>query len=394
LLWVYSDFLHPTTRGGQIRTLETLKRLHARHEVHYAGLWNPGNPEGPARANEYSSHSYAIRHAPLEKTSPAFALQLARGLFTSMPVPVFRYCSDEMRAQVDRLRREGSFDHVVCDFLSSAPHFSDLSGVVLFQHNVEAVIWQRHAENAPNPLHGAYFRLQAKRMAAYERRVCQTAKSVIAVSDSDARTMRETYGVTRIGAVPTGVDVAFYTPPHAVEPTADLVFVGSMDWMPNIDGIMWFVDEVLPLIREKVPGCTLAVVGRKPGKEIASLGQRDALIRITGTVDDVRPWLWGAKVAIVPLRIGGGTRLKIYEAMAARTAVVSTTIGAEGLDVSPGENILIGDTPRAFADSCIRLIGDADERRLLAEAAWEHVAARHSWESAAVAFERLLEFSY
>jgi glycosyltransferase involved in cell wall biosynthesis len=157
---------------------------------------------------------------------------------------------------------------------------------------------------------------------------------------------------------------------------------------------MWFVDEVLPLVRKRLPGCTLAVVGRKPGKEIANMGQRDALIRITGTVDDVRPWLWGAKVAIVPLRIGGGTRLKIYEAMAARTAVVSTTIGAEGLDVSADKNILIADTPQAFADSCIRLIGDADERRLLAEAAWEHVAERHSWESAAVAFERLLEFSY
>ncbi len=394
MLWVYSDFLHPTTRGGQIRTLETLKRLHARHEVHYAGLSSPRNPEGPARASEYSSHSYAIRHEPPEKTSPAFALQLARGLFISMPVPVFRYCSDDMRAQVDRLRREGSFDHVVCDFLSSAPHFSDLSGVVLFQHNVEAVIWQRHADNAPTALHGAYFRLQAKRMAAYERRVCQTVKSVIAVSDADARTMREKYGVTRIGAVPTGVDVGFYTPPQAVEAEADLVFVGSMDWMPNIDGITWFVDEVLPLIREKVPGCTLAVVGRKPGKEVAGLGERDARIRITGTVDDVRPWLWGAKVAIVPLRIGGGTRLKIYEAMAARTAVVSTTIGAEGLDVSPGENILIADTPQAFADACIRLIGDADERRRLSENAWEHVAQRHSWESAAVAFERLLEFSY
>lgn len=311
-----------------------------------------------------------------------------------MPVPVFRYCSDEMRSQVDRLRREGGFDHVVCDFLSSAPHFSDLSGVVLFQHNVEAVIWQRHADNAPTPLHGAYFRLQANRMAAYERLVCQSVKSVIAVSDADARTMGENYGVTRIGAVPTGVDVPFYTPMRMVEAGADLVFVGSMDWMPNIDGITWFVDEVLPLIRQKFPNCTLAVVGRKPGKEIASLGERDARIRITGTVDDVRPWLWGAKAAIVPLRIGGGTRLKIYEAMAARTAVVSTTIGAEGLDVSPGENILIADTPQAFADSCIRLIGDADERRLLAEAAWEHVAQRHSWESAAVAFERLLEFSY
>lgn len=391
MLWVYGDFLHPTTRGGQIRTLQTLKRLHNRHEVHYAGLWNPKNPEGPARANEYSSYSYPVRHAPPEKTSPAFALQLVRGLFTPLPVPVFRYCSAEMRTQVDRLRREGSFDHVVCDFLNSAPHFSDLSGVTLFQHNVEAVIWQRHAENAPSPLHRTYFKLQADRMAAYERSVCQGVKNVIAVSEADACTMRERYGVKRVGAVPTGVDVPFYTPPSGVEKNADLVFVGSMDWMPNIDGVLWFVNDVLPLIRKTRSTCSLTIAGRKPTKEIADLAQRDSRIRITGTVDDVRPWLWGAKAAIVPLRIGGGTRLKIYEAMAARTAVVSTTIGAEGLDVSPGENILIADTPQAFADSCLRLIGDASERSRISETAWEHVAERHSWESAATAFERLLQ---
>lgn len=390
LLWVYGDFLHPTTRGGQIRTLETLKRLHGRHEVHYAGLWNPENPEGPRRATEYASHVYPVRHTAVDKTSPAFALELAKGLFAPLPVAVFRYRSDEMRAIVDRLRREGSFDAVVCDFLNSAPHFSDLSGVVLFQHNVESVIWQRRAGNAPTPLHRAYFRLQARRMLEYERQVCRSAASVIAVSDRDAQTMRDQYGVTRVGVVPTGVDVEFFTPVEEPNPAFDLAFIGSMDWMPNVDGVLWFADEVLPRIRKKVPQCSVAVVGRKPGSEVTKLGQRDAAIRITGTVADVRPWLWDSRVAVVPLRIGGGTRLKIYEAMAARTPVVSTTIGAEGLDISPGEDILLADTAEAFANACIRLIGDAGERRRISAAAWEHVSAKHSWDASADAFERLL----
>jgi glycosyltransferase involved in cell wall biosynthesis len=186
------------------------------------------------------------------------------------------------------------------------------------------------------------------------------------------------------------VDLAFFGPPGQADSTSDLVFVGSMDWMPNVDGIRWFVEEVLPLIRKRKPQCSVAMVGRQPGRELANLAQRDSLIRITGTVPDVRPWLWGSKVAIVPLRIGGGTRLKIYEAMAARVPVVSTTIGAEGLDVSPGENILIGDAPAAFADACIQLLTDEGERQRLAGAAWEHVSACHSWEAAATAFERLL----
>ena len=391
LLWVYSDFLHPTTRGGQIRTLETLKCLHRRHEVHYAGLWDPKFPEGPERAKEYASHVYPVRRAVTEKTSPAFLLQLAKGLVTDIPVAVFRHSNDEMRATVDRLLREQAFDHVVCDFLSSAPHFSDLSRAVLFQHNVEAMIWKRHFEHAGSPLRWYYFRRQARLMFEYERQVCRAVKSVVAVSEADAEKMRDLYGVTRVTAVPTGVDVEFFKPTSELRPDTDLVFVGSMDWMPNVDGVVWFANEVLPLIKKKLPDCSLAVVGRTPGREVTELAEREPGIRITGTVADVRPWLWGSKVSIVPLRIGGGTRLKIYESMAARTPVVSTTVGAEGLDVSAGENIMIADEPEAFAEACVRLISDAGERRRLVEAAWEQVEMKHSWAAAAVEFERALE---
>src|SRR6185437_13822916 len=134
------------------------------------------------------------------------------------------------------------------------------------------------------------------------------------------------------------------------------VFVGSMDWMPNSEGILWFVREVLPVIRRRLPECSLTVVGRKPSEEILQLANDDPHITVTGTVPDVRPYLWQSSVSIVPLRIGGGTRLKIYEAMAARSPVVSTTIGAEGLTVSDGEDIRLADTSESFARICVELL--------------------------------------
>jgi glycosyltransferase involved in cell wall biosynthesis len=336
---------------------------------------------------------YPVRHERPGKTSPAFLLQLAKGLVADLPVAVFRHRSEAMRATVDRLLREHAFDHVVCDFLSTAPNFSDLSRAVLFQHNVEAMIWKRHVEHATG-LRRFYFERQARLMLEYEGKVCRSVKSIVAVSEADARTMRELYGVKRVSAAPTGVDIAFFTPSKAMQPATDLVFVGSMDWMPNVDGMVWFAKEVWPLIRRKLPGCTLAVVGRTPAREVTALGEREPGIQITGTVPDVRPWLWGSKASIVPLRIGGGTRLKIYEAMAARTAVVSTTIGAEGLDISPGQDILIADEPEAFAEACIRLVTDADQRQKLSDAAWMHVSSEHSWEAAATVFEELLTADY
>jgi glycosyltransferase involved in cell wall biosynthesis len=213
---------------------------------------------------------------------------------------------------------------------------------------------------------------------------------VIAVSENDADTMRAEYGVQRVDAVPTGVDLEFFARPEKPDTVADLVFLGSMDWMPNIDAMEWFVAEVLPLIRKRRSDCTLAIVGRKPVVAIEELARRDARIRVTGTVPDVRPYLWGSAVSIVPLRIGGGTRLKIYEAMAARIPVVSTVVGAEGLDVRDGENIFIADQPDAFAERCLELLEDRSLSCRMACSAWDMIAERYSWEVVSQKFEELL----
>jgi glycosyltransferase involved in cell wall biosynthesis len=391
VLWVNSDFLHPTTRGGQIRTLETLKRLHQRHEIHYAGLLLPAARGALERSGEYCTKAYPIAHQVPANFRPGFFRQVCESHFSKLPMAVLRYRSDALRRLVDSLTQREKFDAIVCDFLFSSPNIPDPGAAILFQHNVESVLWKRHAEYARTFLLKRYFEGQYERMLRYEERVCQAVKRIVAVSRDDARAMQSLYGIPDVAAVPTGVDLDHFAPHSRMsQPTTDLVFLGSMDWRPNIDGVRWFAADILPLIRRRLPDCSLAVVGRLPTGEIRRLAEADARIQVTGTVPDVRPYLWESAVSIVPLRVGGGTRLKIYEAMAARVPVVSTSIGAEGLDVRDGENIALADSPEAFAERCLALLGAAEVRRKQAQAAWEMVSACYSWEVVARKFEQLL----
>jgi len=390
ILWVKTDFLHPTTRGGQIRTLELLRCLHRRHEIHYIAFNDPHEPEGLRRAGEYCSKAYPIDYQLVDKASPAFLVELIAGLFSRMPVTIQRCRSAKMRAEIERLIQQEHFDCIVCDFLSPAPNLPNLSSCVLFQHNVETVIWQRRTEHASDWLRRLYLNLQAERMFRYEGEICREARKVIAVSETDAALMRHWFGVKHADAVPTGVDADYFEVQGPVPPAADLVFVGSLDWAPNIDGIDWFQREVLPLILKCKPECSIAIVGRKPPRAIQELSNRYPSIQVTGTVPDVRPWLWGSKVSIVPLRVGGGTRLKIFEAMAAGIPVVSTTVGAEGLGARDGDTIRIADSAEDFAAACIALLDDVTERERLRGRALQMVRDRYSWEAVASAFEKLL----
>jgi len=368
-----------------------LRCIHSRHEVHYVTFRDRANPAAEAQANEYCSFAYPVPHEVPEHDSLAFTGQLVGAVFSSLPLAISRYRSAAMAQQIETLLNQYAFDSLVCDFLFPTPNIERLEQAVLFQHNVESAIWRRHVEHAGNMARKAYFALQAKRMWRYEAATCRRAGFVVAVSAMDEERMRQEYEVERISHVDTGVNISYFTPPHMYEPVADLIFVGSMDWLANIDATTWFVADVLPLIRRRVPDCTLAIVGRKPNARVRALQTADARIRVTGTVDDVRPYLWGSKVAITPLRVGGGTRLKIYEAIAASLPVVSTTVGAEGLPLQSGEHIVIGDTPEAFANACVRLLSDERARQDVAARAREHVAAHGSWDAAAKSFERILE---
>lgn len=393
ILWIKTELLHPVDKGGRIRTYQMLRALKDRHRVTYLAL-DDGHaaPDAPERASEYCDSLVRVPHRTAAKRSMRFYAELVGNLFSNLPYAVSRYRSRALSSEIRRVVRDERVDLVVCDFLAPSLNVPDDLGVpvVLFQHNVEAMIWQRHVDVRTRPLAKAYFREQWRRMARFERNECRRFDRVIAVSRQDAEVMQSEYGVAHAADVPTGVDTDYFRPSGDVEPEPlNLVFTGSMDWLPNEDGIRWFVDEVLPLVHEAEPGATLTVVGRHPPGATRELAGRDQRVRVTGTVPDVRPHVERSALFVVPLRIGGGTRLKIFEAMAMERPVVSTAIGAEGLPVTDGRDIVLADSAREFAAAVVRLLRDPAERRAIGERAAAKVRAEHSWDRVADRFMEL-----
>lgn len=391
ILWICPFFLHPTDRGAQIRTLGTLKELHKRHEIHFAALNDPANTEGPRRSSEYSTRHILVEHKAPSRQSFGILPQLAASIFNPVPMAVSRYASRELRSKISALIAIEHYDSIVCDFLAAAPNLAELPQAVLFQHNVETTIWQRHASRCPSLPQRLFFQMQARKMKSYEKKICRAVKHVIAVSEIDASRMRRDFGINKVTSVPTGVDVEFYAPPAESPAVAEMVFSGSMDWLPNVDAVEFFLTDVFPLIREKLPNATFTIAGRSPDARVLKASDGVAGVTVTGKVADMRPYLWGSRLSVVPIRIGGGTRLKIYECMAAGLPVVSTTVGAEGLSYKDREDIFLADDPADLAAACLRLLTDEGTRRSIAINAMERVRREFSWDAVSRDFEKILE---
>ncbi len=394
ILWLKTELLHPVDKGGKIRTYQMLRAIARDHEVTYLTLDDgSGAPDARELAAEYCSRLVTVPFSPPRRKSPAFFLALAGNLFSRLPYSVQRYASPTMKRRIAEEVATSDYDVVVCDFLFPAASMPAGLAIptVLFQHNVEAEIWRRHTEVAVGP-RKAYFGLQWRRMRRFEREACARFDRVIAVSAEDAETFRREYGLADVSWVPTGVDVDYFSRSGTRQREPNhLVFTGSMDWMPNEDGIVWFVRQVLPRIRETVPEARLTVVGRLPGPGLLALAGAVPGVEFTGRVPDVRPWLERATLSIVPLRVGGGTRLKIYEAMAMECPVVSTTIGAEGLPLMDGEHLRLADDPVAMAEACAELLRTPQQTQGMAGRAAHYVRSSFGWDGVARTFVRLCE---
>jgi sugar transferase (PEP-CTERM/EpsH1 system associated) len=390
ILWLKTELLHPVDKGGRIRTYQMLCELKRAHHITYLALDDgTAAPDAVERAQEYCDALIRIPVRARPKRSPAFYVELVRNLVSDRPYAIAKYESGRMRRAIEDLARKGDTDVIVCDFLAPAVNVPDglPCPVVLFQHNVEATIWERHARVASNPFVKAYFGQQWRRMARFERAQCQRLDHIVAVSQHDQTVFERDYGVASVSEIPTGVDIDYFRPTRTVSAQPrDIVFTGSMDWLPNADAIAYFVEAILPRVRTAIAGVTLTVVGRNPSPRIVALGRRDPSVRVTGSVLDVRPYIERSAAFIVPLRIGGGTRLKIFEAMAMEKAVVSTSIGAEGLPVSDGQDILLADTADTFAAAVIRVLSDPSFATQIGERAAALVRSQFGWNRAAAKF--------
>ncbi|HVG19434.1 MAG TPA: glycosyltransferase, partial [Blastocatellia bacterium] len=282
ILWLKTELLHPVDKGGKIRTYEMLKRLRRDHFITYLTLVSPSDdPESFERSSEYCHRLAAVPHRVSRKFGAGFYCELGLNLGSALPYAVQKYRSPAMRRAIAGEVSLCDYDVVVCDFLAPSVNLpSDLNvPAVLFQHNVEAMIWERHYRNETNRLKKAYLYGQWKKMYGYERRACGSFGAVVAVSENDRDVMRKEFGLDRVFDVPTGVDTQYFQPTGAQPNPSELVFTGSMDWMPNEDAIVYFADEILPRIAAQIPEVKLTVVGRSPTARLAALAEKDVRIK-------------------------------------------------------------------------------------------------------------------
>ena len=385
-------FLFPNDSGGKIRTTNILRGLKGGHfEIVLTG---PGAKADLARwSNEITA--VCDEFVPWGPSTIRPNWLRAVDLASVLPVNVANDKTSAGLATVRQLAARNDIDLLVFDFVHAAvlrPR-SVSQPSVCFTHNVEAEILGRHAKQVRNPLSRWMWNSQYAKMQRFERDALRQFTTVIAVSDRDSKFFADAYGVPRVRAIPTGVDLEYFSwtlpPPNteATPPTA--VFIGSMNWRPNIDGIWYFLDKVWPLVLADSPAARFVVVGRDAPTDLIAHAAKLPGVELTGFVDDVRPYVRRAHVSVIPLLVGGGTRIKAFEAMAMGCPVVSTTIGIEGLDVLAGRHYVRGDDPVSFANAILRLFSDSQARTEISTAARQIVETQFDHTVASRAFEKI-----
>lgn len=392
ILWVKAGKLLPVDTGGKIRSYNILRHLAFGHEVTLLSYYGGKKDSAYETAVQRElPGTQTICTGALEGNALAQSVAYLWRVFQPAPFAVSKFTHPSVRRAVTLGLADKQFDVAVCDFLSASLNFPDRldAPAVLFQHNVETTLWRRMASTETNPVKRFAYQIEAAKMARYERLSLAKFHHVIAVSDNDRQQMLAMNPECAITVVPTGVDTQKYPvapPAHANPPR--IVFTGSMDWEPNLDAVIYFCQDIFPRVRAEYPAALFQIVGRNPHPRVKQLASEH--VQVTGTVPSVAEYLRDATLVIVPLRIGGGTRLKIFEAMAMGKALISTSIGAEGLDVQSGRDLVLADDPAVFADAILSLIRDVGLRQQYERAA-ARLAAQYDWSKIVQRFADVLQ---
>ncbi len=384
---VFDEWIpYPPDSGKRLRTWNILRRLARRHDL---ALLCYGDSEGQAARVVRSAGIDLHTVAPLPELKgwPLYSSLLAN-LFSSLPFSVSKHDTRRFREHLRRLVRGNQFDLVHCEWTPYAGFAEEFDGVptMIMAHNIESQIWARRAKHGRTFLERSYFGLQGRRMASFERRAMERADAVATVTDLDQMHVRN-WGIRSPAIVENGVDLDEFSPSQELPAALEILCLSSLDWFPNVDGVNYLIDEVMPLIVARMPAVRLRIVGRRPPKRLQRKIARLPWLDFVGEVSDVRPWLARASVVIVPLRIGGGSRIKILEALAMGKPVVSTTIGAEGLAVSDDTHLLLADSPEELASRTIELLMSPELGARLGEQGRKLVQERYGWDRAADALE-------
>jgi sugar transferase (PEP-CTERM/EpsH1 system associated) len=394
LLLLTPQLPYPPHQGTSLRNFNLIAQLARRHQVSLLSFLEAD--QSMSQAAPLLKLCDWIDTLPVPRRSNT--LRLRQMLTTRRPDMAWRLWSPAFRDCLAMRLAESAFDVVQIEAIELAPYLPTIEAsqprplIVHDDHNAEWVLQKRAClTDLRSPRRwpaAAYSFVQWMRLKGYEADVCRRADRVVVVSDADREAVRAIAPGVPTTVVPNGVDLAEYTDYQGPTEKYDLVFTGKMDFRPNIDAMLWLGREVWPLVRQHRPQASLAIVGQRPHPRLDALRDLPG-ITLTGWVDDVRPYIAGAGVYVAPLRVGGGTRLKLLQAMAMGSAIVATSMGAEGFPVIGGRELLLADTPQSFALAVLTLLDDAGRRAQLGQLARRFVEATYGWDALVPRLEAL-----
>jgi polysaccharide biosynthesis protein PslH len=379
-LVVWNRLPFPLDDGAKIRTYHTIRALAAAAETTVA-VFHPGEDEALAQLRADLGSAVEVLTVPPPRAYTS--VQLLLGLLTPRPVNVWSHRSTALRTLLSSLARQRRFEIAVVEHAVMYPYlslFPRTTRRVVDMHNVDSVLLRRSASTLRGALRRRYALVTARKLERYERWMFADADLTWVCSEPERELVARIAPGARVAVVPNGVNGALLrsSPGVPVNPQR-LMFCGLMNYHPNVDAILYFAKEILPELKRSDPGIELWVVGRSPAPEILRLASREPALHVTGRVDDVSALLATAAAVVVPLRVGGGTRLKILEALAMGKPVVTTSVGMEGLELAAGRDLVVADNAAAFADAVLRLLRDPTEASRMAERGRATVERRYLW---------------
>lgn len=401
-LFLTPHYPYPPNKGTALRNYNIIANLAARHQI---DLLTFADIEPPSDS-PLSTLCHRIATVRLRKRS--LVRRALDTLLSPWPDMGLRLWSSEFKQTLDDWLTDSKYDVIQFEGIelaryalaltSTLSQFGRGSSLIVFDnHNAEYLLQQRIAE-AEIAVHGwnlgaIYSSIQTRKLRGFERRMCERADRVIAVSNADAAAIQQLDPSVRVQVIPNGVDTEYYRrenvtpidlPPHS------MVFTGTMDFRPNVDAVLWFACEVLPLVKRSVPDVHFVIVGQRPHGRLDVL-RDETSITITGDVEDTRPYIAAASVVVIPLRMGSGTRLKVLEAFSMEAPIVSTTLGAEGFSIEHNRELLLADDPAGFAQSIVELIQQPERSRSLGQAGRALAIDHYEWRKIVPMFEEYIQ---
>ncbi len=396
ILWLSHFVPYPPKGGNLQRSFNLLKEAAKENQIFLLAFNQvsllPTEEKLKESMEQLSSYCKYVQvfDIPCEKSTWAWIKLLLVNLFSPLPYSTKKFHSEKMIEAIQTITRNNEIDLVHFDTIALAEFRKYLPGQkkVLNHHNIESALLLSRACREKNLLKRFYLLLQGNKLSKYESNACGEFDLNMAVSHLDKDRLKKCSPKTEVEIIPNGVDTDYFTISDDQVRKSNLVFAGGMNWFPNKDAILYFLKEIWPLLKKKIADVSFTSIGSHPPKEIVNLVKKEK-IEVLGFVEDVRPYLARAAAYIVPLRAGGGTRLKILDAFACGKAVISTSIGCEGLEVTPERNILIGDSPIEFAKQIIKVCNDGDLMKSLGREGRKLVEEKYSWKMIGDHFNRI-----